>query len=91
VTPTQLGASIPPEVTMSAKNSCGSHTELTSTNAVRVTRCSCGTVHVTLLASGVTVRMSADAFHNVAAGLNAASERLEERPDFSSTGSTSIN
>jgi hypothetical protein len=76
---------------MSAKNSCGPHTELTANNAVRVTRCNCGTVHVSLLHSGVTVRMSADAFRNVALGLSAASDRLEEPADFSSTGSTSIN
>jgi hypothetical protein len=76
---------------MPSKSSCGSHTELTSNSAVRVTRCACGTVHVTLLASGVTVRMSAEAFYDVASGLNAAADRLDEHPEFGSTGSTSIN
>ena len=76
---------------MSAKNSCGPHTELMSNNAVRVTRCACGTVHVTFLTSGVTVRMAADVFRSVTSGLLAATERMDERTDFGSTGSTSIN
>ena len=74
-----------------SKSACGSHTELISNNAVRVTRCTCGTVHVTLQASGVTVRMPADVFRNVAAGLGVASEKLEEKAEITSTGSTSIN
>ena len=40
---------------MASPSSCGPHTELSSSETVRVTRCSCGTVHVTLLRSGVTV------------------------------------
>jgi hypothetical protein len=76
---------------MATKSPCGPHTELTSNSAVRVTRCGCGTVHVTLLNSGVTVRMSAEVFRNVAGGLSAATERMDERADFDSTGSTSIN
>lgn len=61
-----------------ASSNCGTHTELVSNNAVRVTRCACGTVHVTLLASGVTMRMSAEAFRGVAAGLKVAAERIDE-------------
>jgi hypothetical protein len=86
-----LGAPPVPEVLMSAKSPCGSHTELTSNNAVRVTRCACGTMHVTFLTSGVTVRMSSEVFRNVSSGFTAAAERMDERADFSSTGSTSIN
>jgi hypothetical protein len=74
-----------------SKTSCGPHTELGSNSAVRVTRCSCGTLHVTLLGHGTTVRMSADVFRNVAAGLGVALEKLDEPIEFSSTGSTSIN
>ena len=76
---------------MATKSPCGPHTELTSNDAVRVTRCACGTVHITLLSSGVTVRMSAEIFRNVASGLTAATEQLDARTDFGSTGSTSIN
>jgi len=67
---------------------CGQHTELASNNSVRVTKCTCGTVHITLLASGVTVRMSADALRGTASGLRAALERMDET---SALGSTTIN
>ena len=71
-----------------ASQKCGPHTELGSNEAVRVTRCPCGTVHVTLLASGVTVRMSSEAFRGVAAGLVAAADRIDEGAQY---GTTSIN
>jgi hypothetical protein len=74
-----------------SKSACGQHTELVSNNAVRVTRCTCGTFHVTLAASGVTVRMNADAFRGVAAGLGKAVEKITEATEITSTGSTSIN
>ncbi len=61
-----------------ASNNCGPHSELVSNNMVRVTRCACGTVHMTIVASGVTVRMSAETFRGVAAGLKAGVERLDE-------------
>jgi len=74
-----------------SKNACGQHTELLSNNAVRVTRCTCGTIHVTLVASGVTVRMPAEAFRAVAAGLRGAADKLESSTEITATGSTSIN
>jgi hypothetical protein len=67
---------------------CGQHVELASNASVRVTRCSCGTVHVTLLGSGVTVRMSGDALKGVAAGMHAAVDRLDEAPHL---GGATIN
>ena len=69
-------------------SSCGPHTELTNNDAVRVTRCSCGTVHVTLLRSGVTVRMSTENFRAMSSGLRSAADRLEEGAQL---GLTSIN
>jgi hypothetical protein len=74
-----------------SKSACGAHTELSSNNAVRITRCSCGTLHVTLLASGVTVRMSPDVLRGAASGLKAAADKMGEQVEISSTGSTSIN
>jgi hypothetical protein len=74
-----------------SKSACGQHTELMSNNAVRVTRCTCGTLHVTLMASGVTVRMQPDVFRAVAAGLGTAAEKLAEKVEITATGSTSIN
>jgi hypothetical protein len=66
---------------------CGQHTELSSNSAVRVTRCSCGTVHVHFLASGVTMKMSQDVFRGVSAGLKIALDR----EDDIRLGSTTIN
>jgi hypothetical protein len=74
-----------------SKSACGAHTELSSNNAVRITRCGCGTVHVTLIASGVSVRMNADVLRGAASGLKAAVDKLGEQVEISSTGSTSIN
>jgi len=74
-----------------SKSACGQHTELVSNNAVRVTRCTCGTVHFTLVASGVTVRMPAETFRAVVGGLEGAIEKLETSAEITATGSTSIN
>jgi hypothetical protein len=74
-----------------SKSACGPHTELVSNNAVRVTRCPCGTVHVTFVASGVTLRMQGDTFRQAVAGLRGAADRLETTAEITSTGSTSIN
>jgi len=76
---------------MSSKNSCGPHTELVSNATVRVTRCACGIVHMTLLSNGVTVRMTVDAFRNAVSGIKAAGDKLDDQPVFGSTGSTTIN
>ena len=74
-----------------SKSACGQHTEIAANNAVRVTRCACGTFHVTMPGSGVTVRMNADTFRGLAAGLGKAAEKLGEPAEITSTGSTSIN
>lgn len=74
-----------------SKSSCGEHVEFVSNDAVRVTRCSCGTMHVTLVASGVTVQMTPELMRNVASGLRAAEGKLGEPPTIRVTGSTSIN
>ena len=72
---------------MPASN-CGPHTELVSNSTVRVTRCPCGTVHMTINTSGVTVRMSAETFRNVASGLKIAADRIDGAPQL---GTTTIN
>ena len=74
-----------------SKSACGQHTEIVSNNAVRVTRCTCGTLHVTLVASGVTVRMPAEQFRAVVGGLEGSIEKLETSAEITATGSTSIN
>jgi hypothetical protein len=74
---------------MASPKKCGPHTEMASNDAVRVTRCSCGTVHMTLLGPGVTVRMSAESFRGVTSGMKSAAERLDD--DDVRFGTTSIN
>jgi hypothetical protein len=73
-----------------SQSACGQHTEILANSSVRVSRCTCGTVHVTLVASGVTVRMNADVFRAVASGLAKAADRLDPA-EITATGSTSIN
>ncbi len=67
---------------------CGQHSELVSTDAVRVTRCTCGTVHVTLNASGVTVRLSTDQLRSAVKGLEGAIAKLDQP---TSVGSSCAN
>ena len=74
-----------------AKNACGPQTEIATNNVVRVTRCGCGILHVTHLANGVTVRMTAEQLRGASIGFTAALEKIDEPVEFSSTGSTSIN
>ena len=62
---------------MSSK-SCGQHTELVSTDAVRVTRCPCGTVHVTLNANGVTLRLTGEQLRGVVKGLDSVIAKLDQ-------------
>jgi hypothetical protein len=71
-----------------AKTPCGAHVDLASNDSVRITRCGCGTVHLTLLNSGVTVRISAEQMRGVLAGMKNAAERLE---DLGRSGTTCIN
>ena len=54
-------------------------------------RCTCGILHVTLLANGVTVRMTAEQLRASQIGFATALEKIDEPVEFSSTGSTSIN
>jgi hypothetical protein len=58
--------------------SCGQHTELASNNVVRVTRCTCGTMHVTLVPNGVTLRMTAEQLRNALTGLKGAIDRIDD-------------
>lgn len=63
---------------MAETNRCGPHTELVNNGTVRVTRCGCGTVHMTMIPSGVTVRLSAEHFRLLAGGIRIAAEKLDE-------------
>ncbi len=74
-----------------SKSTCGPQKEILANDALRVTRCTCGIFHVTMLGSGVTLQLKAEAFRSIAAGLQAAVEKVDKSPDITATGSTSIN
>jgi hypothetical protein len=63
---------------MAESNRCGPHTELINNGTVRVSRCNCGTVHMTMIPSGVTMRLSAEHFRLLSAGVRIAAEKLDE-------------
>lgn len=63
---------------MAESNRCGPHSELIHNGTVRVTRCGCGTVHMTMIPSGVTVRLSAEHFRLLCSGVRIAAEKLDE-------------
>jgi hypothetical protein len=51
---------------------CGPHVELISNEAARVTRCTCGTVHVTLHTNAMTFVLPAEKLRHVANALSGA-------------------
>jgi hypothetical protein len=57
---------------MSAKASCGPQTTIVNTEGVRIARCPCGTFHVTLVQSGVTVQLTADKLAELGRAINVA-------------------
>lgn len=62
---------------MSTKATCGKHTTIASNPSVRVTRCACGTLHLTVIASGVTVQLKEETLRGIAGGLTTALENLD--------------
>lgn len=48
---------------------CGTHSYITSNEAIRVTQCPCGTYHVNFLKRGVSVQFAADELRKIADGL----------------------
>lgn len=64
---------------MAQRNGCGKHTELANNESVRMTQCPCGTVHVTFMANGVTLRLPESALKNVTRAMMTALDKVEER------------
>ena len=56
---------------------CGVHTELSTSPAAKITRCGCGTVHLHILRSGVTLQLSAEQFAEVSATVAGAHDALK--------------
>lgn len=63
---------------MAQRKACGKHNELASNDSVKITQCGCGSVHLTLLANGITVRLAGDALKNVTRGLMTALDKVED-------------
>jgi len=68
---------------------CGPHTVVVNTEAVRIARCPCGTFHVTLVPSGVTVQLSAERLAELGRAIAVASPPRDEAPR--GLGTTPIN
>ena len=75
---------------MSAKTSCGPHTVIVNTEGVRIARCPCGTFHVTLVQSGVTVQLSGDKLAELGRAIAVASPPQESTTPRG-VGTTPIN
>ncbi len=50
-------------------SSCGKHTEVAATENLRLSKCSCGTYHMNLYKHGLTVRLSATEFQELASAI----------------------
>lgn len=63
---------------MADRKPCGRHSELVVNDAVRVTRCGCGMVHVHFLATGVSMRMNEDTMRLATAAMMTATDKVDE-------------
>jgi len=61
-----------------AEKGCGKHTEIGANDHVRITQCACGTVHLTFLKNGVTVRMNEDGLRQATRSMMLAVDRVDE-------------
>lgn len=62
------------------KPACGPHVELVKNDGARITRCPCGTLHLHLARSGVTVQLADEAFDEVADAIAEAKRELRPEP-----------
>lgn len=64
-----------------SKKACGPHVELVKNDGVKITRCPCGTTHVALQRSGVTVQLAAEAFEELAEAIAEAKRAAQPEPE----------
>ena len=76
-----------------SSSSCGPHIDVAKNDGARIARCPCGTVHVHMLRSGVSVQLDAAAFAEIAEAVGVAREALDvnvrARPHHSSDAEVS--
>jgi hypothetical protein len=75
---------------MSGKR-CGPHVELSSNDHARITRCTCGTIHVHLHAQGLTLRMPPEQLRHVANAVSAAQRLIDLTEQAGRASSEIIN
>jgi hypothetical protein len=71
-----------------AKGTCGPHTEIVKTEAIRITRCTCGTVHVNFARNGLTVQLGPEQFAEAAQAMSLARSLLSGEASRSLQGTT---
>ena len=64
---------------MSDRKPCGKHTQLGSNDAVKISQCGCGMAHVTVVANGVTFRVTEEGLRGITHGLMSALDKVDER------------
>jgi hypothetical protein len=62
------------------KPACGPHVELVKNEGARITRCPCGTLHLHLARSGVTVQLADESFDELADANAEAKRELRPQP-----------
>lgn len=70
---------------------CGPHTELVKTEGVRISRCTCGTVHVNLVRNGTTFQMSPEYFAEIAQAMALAKTVMAGPPAPAPSPSPSLH
>jgi hypothetical protein len=75
---------------MSSKR-CGQHIELSSNDQARVTRCTCGTIHVHLHAQGLTLRMNPEQFRHTSNAVSAAQRLIDLTDQAGAAPTDTIN
>ena len=74
-----------------SKRSCGPHTEIVKTDGVRVTQCTCGTIHVTMVKNGTTIQLGPEYFAEVTQALSLARTVLSGQNSTHNRPATAAN
>ena len=75
-----------------SKRACGPHVTLADNDGARVTQCPCGTVHVLVKSTGVTMQLDEERFHKLGlAVMGAVSALGATNPVPRPTGTQTIN
>ena len=76
---------------MVEKKRCGPQTELSTNAAAKITRCGCGTIHLHIVRSGITLQLSTEHFAELSATVAGAHDALKMFEGVSSEDNPTIN